>query len=77
MTMSKKIPFGKLRRVGYSSELSAHENVAIGRDKGYSYLTIGRELNLLATLNNRNPKAHRVFKEASRIAYRMHEQYKR
>ena len=75
--MSTIIKFGKLRHVGYSSELSPEENVVLGRNKGFSYLRIGKELNLLATLNKSNHHAHAVFKEASRIAYRMHDEYKR
>lgn len=65
--------FHPKRHPGYSADNSPEWNVIRGREKGYSYLRIGHELQALANINEgRNKDAHKVFSEAAHIAFKKH-----
>ena len=67
--------FKPKRHEGYSAEHSPEWNVVHGRNRGLSYLTIGKELEALATVQKHNsPPAHKVFKRAAAIAYKKHDE---
>lgn len=73
--MAKKFSQSIKRHVGYSEKRSPEYNVALGRSKGYSYLRIGRELNIIANLEHgTNPKGARVFRKSAQLAFRLHDE---
>ena len=74
--MSKNKFFHPVRTVGYSASHSPEWNVLKGRSKGLNYLTIGKELEALATVNHKkNPHIASVFRKAARIAYKRHDEH--
>ena len=61
------------RKVGYSEDYTPGKNVAIGRSHGYSFLTIARQLQALANLENKtNPEGAFSFRAAAKVARRKH-----
>ena len=62
--------FKPQRHIGYKEDLSAKENVRLGRSKGESYTRIGRQLNALANVQEReNPEGSSKFREAAKLAF--------
>jgi hypothetical protein len=60
------------RHIGYREDMSAEENVKLGKVRGESYLMIGRQLQALANVQeNENPAASRKFKEGAKLAFRL------
>jgi hypothetical protein len=70
--------FKPKRHVGYEADRSPEWNVALGRSKGYSYLTVGRQLQALANVEeNRDPSASRKFRESAKLAFKLNGEHQR
>jgi hypothetical protein len=58
------------RHIGYREDMSAEENVKLGKVRGESYLMIGRQLQALANVQeNENPAASKKFREGAKLAF--------
>ena len=52
--------------------MSAEENVNLGKVRGESYITIGRQLQALANVQeNENPAASKRFSEGAKLAFKL------
>ena len=69
--MTKKW-FAPERHVGYREDMSAEENVKLGRVRGESYSRIARQLLALANVQeNENPAASKKFREGAKLAFKL------
>lgn len=75
--MTKKW-FKPKNHIGYDHHKSAEWNVALGRSKGYSYLTIARQLNALANVeeNKSHETSSRKFRAAAKLAFKLNDEYR-